>query len=76
MVRPCPVCTTLTGNAATEARVRSALPGKGIIHLATHGVVRDANPLASFLALGTVADGSADGQLTANEIYGLDLDAG
>lgn len=68
--------TMLTGTAATEPRVRSALSGKGTIHLATHGVVRDANPLASFLALGTVGDGSADGQLTADEIYGLDLDAG
>ena len=51
------------------------LPGTSIIHFATHGIVRDANPLASFLALGTVGDGVADGQLTADKIYGLDLDA-
>jgi CHAT domain-containing protein/tetratricopeptide (TPR) repeat protein len=67
--------TLLAGSAATEPRVRAALTGKGVIHFATHGIVRDANPLASFLALGTVADGSADGQLTTDEIYGLDLDA-
>jgi CHAT domain-containing protein len=67
--------TVLTGGAATEPQVRSALPGKAIIHFATHGIVRDANPLASFLALGAADDGSADGQLTTDEIYGLDLDA-
>lgn len=67
--------TVLTGSAATEPRVRSALRGKAVIHFATHGIVRDTNPLGSFLALGAAGDGSADGQLTADEIYGLDLDA-
>jgi CHAT domain-containing protein len=67
--------TLLAGSAATEPRVRAALPGKAVIHFATHAIVRDANPLASFLALGTVGDRSADGQLTTDEIYGLDLDA-
>ena len=59
--------TMLTGSAATEPRVRSSLDEKAVIHFATHGVVRVANPLTSFLALGIVADGSADGQLTADE---------
>jgi CHAT domain-containing protein len=67
--------TMLAGSAATEPRVRASLDQKGVIHFATHGVVRDANPLTSFLALGTVADGSADGQLTTDEIYGLHLNA-
>ena len=67
--------TLLAGSGATEPRVRAALPDKAVIHFATHGIVRDGNPLASFLALGTVGDGSADGQLTTDEIYGLDLDA-
>jgi CHAT domain-containing protein/tetratricopeptide (TPR) repeat protein len=67
--------TLLAGSTATEPRVRAALPGKAVIHFATHGIVRDANPLASFLALGTVDDAAADGQLTADEIYGLDLEA-
>src|SRR5262245_5717661 len=67
--------TVLAGAAATEPRVRTALPGKAVIHFATHGIVRDGNPLASFLALGTVGEGAADGQLTADKIYGLDLDA-
>jgi CHAT domain-containing protein len=67
--------TVLSGPAATEPRVRTALPGKAVIHFATHGIVRDGNPLASFLALGTVGEGVADGQLTADKIYGLDLAA-
>ena len=67
--------TMLAGSAATEPRVRTSLDEKAVIHFATHGVVRDANPLTSFLALGAVADGSADGQLTTDEIYGLHLNA-
>ncbi|HET6462893.1 MAG TPA: CHAT domain-containing protein, partial [Candidatus Krumholzibacteria bacterium] len=31
--------TVLLGDAATEAAVRSAMPGKAVIHLATHGLV-------------------------------------
>src|SRR5262249_5743729 len=58
--------TVLAGRAATEPRVRAALAGKTVIHFATHGIVRDANPLASFLALGTTGGGEADGQLTAD----------
>jgi len=67
--------TVLAGPAATEPRVRAALPNKAVIHFATHGIIRDGNPLASFLALGTVGEGVADGQLTADKIYGLDLEA-
>jgi CHAT domain-containing protein/tetratricopeptide (TPR) repeat protein len=72
---PASRATVLTGGAATERRVRTALPGKAVIHFATHGIVRDSNPLASFLALGTAGDDSGDGQLTADKIYELDLDA-
>jgi len=50
--------------------VRTSLDEKAVIHFATHGVVRDANPLTSFLALATVADGSADEQLTADKSDG------
>jgi CHAT domain-containing protein len=72
---PGPRTTMLAGAAATEPRVRAALPGKAVVHFATHGIVRDGNPLSSFLALSTVGEGVADGQLTADKIYGLDLDA-
>jgi CHAT domain-containing protein/tetratricopeptide (TPR) repeat protein len=70
---PAARATVLAGRAATEPRVREALSGKAVIHFATHGIVRDSRPLASFLALGTAGDD--DGQLTADKIYGLDLDA-
>jgi CHAT domain-containing protein len=66
----------LTGSAAREAAVREALAGRTVVHLATHGVVRDDAPLRSFVALG--ADGAEpqrDGRLSAEEVYGLRLDA-
>ena len=65
--------TVLAGAEATEERFRSLLNDKTVIHLATHGIIRDDQPLDSFLALG--ASGSGDGRLTAQSIYGLDLQA-
>jgi CHAT domain-containing protein len=66
----------LEGPAATESRVRTALMGKRIIHLATHGIVRDDDPAGSFLALGISAGAAeSDGTLTTRDIYELDLDA-
>src|ERR1700730_14593533 len=47
-----------------------------VIHLATHGIMRDDAPFDSFLALGHGALGTEnDGRLTAGEIYSLDLRA-
>jgi CHAT domain-containing protein len=47
-----------------------------VLHLATHGVVRDSNPLSSFIALGSSGrDAAHDGRLTAEELYDLDLDS-
>lgn len=63
----------LADTNATEARVRAALPGRSVVHFATHAIVSDADPLSSFLALGSTRDG--DGKLTAEKIYGLKLDA-
>ncbi|MFN7976611.1 MAG: CHAT domain-containing protein [Vicinamibacterales bacterium] len=66
----------LTAHGATEAHVRAALPGASVIHLATHGVVSDDAPWASFLALR--AEGASpedDGRLTAAELYDLKLSA-
>jgi CHAT domain-containing protein len=69
-----PARTTLPANAgATEARVREALPHQSVVHFATHALVLDADPMASFLALGAGSGG--DGRLTAEKIYGLKLDA-
>ena len=65
--------TMLADVAATEANVLSAAANRAVLHFATHAIVRDADPLASFLALGR--DGKASGELTAQKIYGLRLDA-
>ncbi len=67
--------TTLDADAATEPRVLAAAPHQAVIHFATHAIINDTNPLASFLALGRPADGSSSGQLTAEKIYRLKLDA-
>lgn len=65
--------TVLQSADATEHRVLEAVPGKRVIHFATHAIVRETDPLSSFLALG--ADASADGRLTSEKMYGLRLDA-
>lgn len=66
--------TVLTGKRAGEETFRSTIGGKAVVHVATHGILRDEDPLASFLALGgTGTAGAADGRLTTEEIYGLSL---
>jgi CHAT domain-containing protein/tetratricopeptide (TPR) repeat protein len=66
--------TRFEGDAAREALVRDAAAGKAVLHFATHAIVRDDDPFASFLALaGSGVDD--DGLLTAQEIYKLRLDA-
>jgi CHAT domain-containing protein len=45
-----------------------------VLHFATHAIVNDAQPFSSFLALGRSANPD-DGTLTAQEIYGLNLQA-
>jgi CHAT domain-containing protein len=58
--------------------VRDALPRARLVHFATHGLVRDSDPLGSHLMLAT-AGGRAyrashdDGRLTASEIAHLRL---
>ncbi len=67
----------LVGAGATEAVVKSLAPSRAWIHFATHGVLRDDDPLESALLLapspGTGAAG--DGRLTAREILDLPLRA-
>jgi CHAT domain-containing protein/tetratricopeptide (TPR) repeat protein len=68
--------TMLQDNGATEARARDAASGKAVLHFATHAIVRDDDPFASYLALGPSAiGGGTDGLLTSQEVYGLDLNA-
>ena len=63
----------LADAAATEPKVLAATANRSVLHFATHAIVRDADPLSSFLALGR--EGAASGQLTAQKIYDLRLDA-
>jgi CHAT domain-containing protein len=66
----------LEGKRADEISVRGAMPGSTVIHLATHGVIDGNDPLRSFLAFGkTSAQPGANGRLTAEEVYSLDLHA-
>ena len=68
--------TMLQDSAATESRARDLVSGKAVLHFATHAIVSDDDPFASFLALGPSAGGgSSDGLLTSQEVYGLDLNA-
>jgi CHAT domain-containing protein len=66
---------SLNGAAATEASVREQAPARAILHFAAHTVVRDDDPFASYLALGSSGTGEADGVLTAQDVYGLNLSA-
>jgi len=67
--------TVLSAATASEPRVVDAIGRAAIVHFATHAVVRDANPAASFLALGRPTDGSASGELTPDKIYALSVPA-
>jgi CHAT domain-containing protein len=68
---------SLTGQSASEARVRQEVPPADVLHFATHGVVRDDSPFESFLALASdhTHDSRDDGRLTTAEVYDLRLDA-
>lgn len=83
--------TTLTGPRAEESLVRELAPGQTIIHLATHAVIFDDEPLESLVALAPTLSGGAgegrpgspaslseeaDGLLTVREVFSLDLHAG
>ena len=66
----------LTGTSATKAAAIAAMPGAGVIHLATHGIAEDVRgeglPGALALAPGT----GDDGLLTTADIMALRLRAG
>jgi tetratricopeptide (TPR) repeat protein len=63
----------LIGPQATKAAVLGQISRSGIIHFATHGLLDDRNSLQSALAL--VSDKKDGGLLTAQEIFGLKLQA-
>ena len=58
---------------ATEQDFRREAGGRGILHLATHTLIDDRNPLYSRLVLS--AGAGEDGFLHTYELFGMDLDA-
>jgi CHAT domain-containing protein/tetratricopeptide (TPR) repeat protein len=73
--------TALAGAKADERTVRELAPSHAIIHLATHGFIRDDEPLESLLVLAPspAARGGPpeldDGLLTVRDVFELSLDA-
>jgi CHAT domain-containing protein len=74
--------TRLVGAEAEERRVRELAPAQKIIHLATHGFIRDDDPEESLLALAPSSHGkdgepetATDGLLTVREVAEMDLHA-
>jgi CHAT domain-containing protein len=64
------------GRRATEAEFRQALAGGGMVHLATHGVMNQRNPMFSRLELARGGGGSDDdGRLEVHELLALRIEA-
>jgi CHAT domain-containing protein len=62
----------LLGAAATTSALRQQAPEAQIIHLAAHGELNEQSPLFSRLFL--APDGTTDGSLTVQDVYGLNLE--
>lgn len=64
------------GRDASEKAFKTLVPGFSVIHLATHGVLDNRNPMYSHLLLTkTEGDAENDGLLEAREIIEMRLDA-
>jgi CHAT domain-containing protein/tetratricopeptide (TPR) repeat protein len=63
----------LLGNEATRRNVISRAHTAGLIHFATHGQLREDDPLSSALLL--TPEGEENGRLEVREIFRLDLNA-
>lgn len=65
-----------SGDEATETQFRAVAPRYSVLHIATHGVLDEASPLYSYLALSPAGHGvDDDGRLEAWEIMRLKLTA-
>jgi CHAT domain-containing protein len=65
-----------SGAGATEEQVKSEAPRYSVLHLATHGVLDDANPMYSYVVLAQPGEVTReDGLLEAWEMMSLDLKA-
>jgi CHAT domain-containing protein/Tfp pilus assembly protein PilF len=67
----------LYGADATETAFRSKVGNASVVHVATHGVLDDNNPMYSHLKLasGNAAGSAGDGRLEAWELLDLDMTA-
>ncbi|MFC1639665.1 CHAT domain-containing protein [Gemmatimonadota bacterium] len=66
--------SALTGNRATESRLRVALTQPALVHVATHGVMNVRNPLFSRLDLTAGSgDPNDDGRLEVHELLDLSI---
>ena len=61
----------LTSPLAREGEVKTAIADYDVVHLSVHGKFNAAEPLLSYLELGS--GGTDDGRLTAAEMFGLPL---
>jgi CHAT domain-containing protein/tetratricopeptide (TPR) repeat protein len=60
------------GPRATEAQLRRALAGNGVVHVASHGTLNARNPMSSRIELARGTGASADdGRLEVHEVLGL-----
>ena len=66
--------TLLKGEDAGLRELTASLPTATTLHLATHAVMNDSDPFASFLALNrSLGPESDSGRLTVTQVYGLHL---
>jgi CHAT domain-containing protein len=70
-----PAANILSGAAASDSAVRGRIGQPRILHFATHAVASDAQPMDSYLALAVSDEPRSDGRLTAEEVYGLSIEA-
>ncbi|MEW6207533.1 MAG: CHAT domain-containing protein [Acidobacteriota bacterium] len=74
MVAGCYGSAPITGASATKERVKSEMERADVIHLATHAIADEWNPMRSKLLLAKYGKADLDGVLQAYEIYNLNLD--
>jgi CHAT domain-containing protein/tetratricopeptide (TPR) repeat protein len=64
------------GPRATEAQLRRALAGNGVVHVASHGTLNARNPMFSRIELARGSGASADdGRLEVHEVLGLQVNS-